>query len=99
MRFKALHQFTAKLPEVSADGETILLGYDTETCIRSGVILGIAAEVDGIINQYQTQYPELNVVLTGGDSTLFANRLKSKIFADAHFQFKGLYQILRHNVG
>ena len=98
MRFKALHEYTDKLPLVSERGELLLLGYDTETSIRGGVILGILSEMDGMINLYREQYPDLNVVLTGGNAPVFAGKLKNRIFADAQLLLKGRNTILRHNV-
>ncbi|WP_118975495.1 type III pantothenate kinase [Taibaiella koreensis] len=98
MRFKALHEYTDKLPLVDEHGDLVLLGYDTETSIRSGVIMGIAAELDGMINLYREQYPDLNVVLTGGNAPVFAGKLKNRIFADSLLLLKGLNTILRHNV-
>lgn len=98
MRFRALHEYTDKLPLVSELGELVILGYDTETSIRSGVLMGIAAEIDGMINLYREQYPDLNVVLTGGNANLFADKLKNRIFADSQLLLKGLNTILRHNV-
>lgn len=98
MRFRAMHDYTAKLPLVSPDGDLRLLGYDTETCIRSGAILGMAAEIDGIIADYASQYPDFNAVLTGGDAPLFVTKIKSKIFADPDLLLKGLNLILNYNV-
>jgi type III pantothenate kinase len=60
--------------------------------------MGIAAEIDGMINFYREQYPDLNVVLTGGNAPLFADKLKNRIFADSQLLLKGLNTILRHNV-
>lgn len=98
MRLKAMNAFTDKLPEVSAGGDLILLGYDTETCIRSGAILGMAAEIDGMIKNYESQFPDFNAILTGGDAPFFASKLKSKIFADPDLLLKGLNLILNYNV-
>ena len=98
MRFKALHTFTGKLPEVATDGDLILLGYDTATCMRSGVVLGMAAEIDGMISNFENQYPEFNAILTGGDAPFFASKIKSKIFADPDLLLKGLNLILNYNV-
>jgi|LakMenEpi03Aug12_release.lakeMendotaPanAssembly.Ray.scaffolds.fasta_scaffold07229_16 type III pantothenate kinase len=94
LRLRALNEFTQKLPYVSREGHISILGYDTETSIRSGVVNGIAAEMDGMIDRYEAQYGRINAVLTGGDGAFFESRLKSKIFADTHFLFKGLYAIL-----
>jgi len=97
MRFKSLQFFTAKLPLVEKDWNFPLIGYDTRTNILSGVILGMAKEIDGIIDSYSEKYSNLNVLLTGGDSTYFAHHLKNKIFADLNLIFKGLYAISELN--
>lgn len=97
LRFTALHSGTGKLPVVDESGELILLGYDTETGIRSGVMNGIVYEIDGMIAAYALQYPGMKVVLSGGDAGFFADKLKSVIFADSNFLLKGLNLILQHN--
>jgi type III pantothenate kinase len=93
MRFKSLHTFTAKLPLVKADWNFPLAGYDTRTNILSGVILGMAKEVDGMIEAYEEKYDNFNVLLSGGDSVYFTRHLKKKIFADPYLIYKGLYAI------
>jgi type III pantothenate kinase len=97
MRFRALQDYTAKLPLVKKDWNFPLIGYDTRTNILSGVILGMAKEIDGTIDAYQERYGNFNAVLTGGDSTYFALHLKNPIFADPDFLFKGLYAISEYN--
>jgi type III pantothenate kinase len=97
MRFKSLQVFTAKLPLIKKNWNFPLIGYDTRTNILSGVILGMAKEIDGIIDSYSEKYDNLNVLLTGGDSTYFAHHLKNKIFADLNLIFKGLYAISELN--
>ncbi|HUR11696.1 MAG TPA: type III pantothenate kinase, partial [Flavitalea sp.] len=82
MRFKSMQVFTAKLPLIEKDWNFPLIGYDTRTNMLSGVILGMAKEIDGIIEAYEEKYSNFNVLLTGGDSTYFACHLKKKIFAD-----------------
>ncbi|MFY8166884.1 MAG: type III pantothenate kinase, partial [Sediminibacterium sp.] len=82
MRFKSMHDLTALLPMVEASSEFPLVGYDTKTNLLSGVILGIAAEIDGIITAYEQKYANFNVLLTGGDICYFAPHLKKRIFAD-----------------
>ncbi|HTN05651.1 type III pantothenate kinase [Agriterribacter sp.] len=97
MRLKSLRDYTAKLPLVKADWNFPLMGYDTKTNITSGVILGMAKEIDGIIDAYSERYNNFNVLLTGGDSPYFAQVLKNKIFADPHLIYKGLYAISEYN--
>ncbi len=97
MRLKSLNQFTAKLPLVKADNNVPLVGYDTNTNILSGVILGMAKEIDGFIEAYRERYRNFNVLLTGGDMVYLASHLKKKIFADPDLIFKGLYAISEAN--
>jgi type III pantothenate kinase len=97
MRFKALHDYTAKLPLVSSDRNLPLIGYDTKTNLQSGVIFGIANEIDGFIEKYNEKYGNFNAVLTGGDAPYFASQLKSRIFADINFLYKGLYALSELN--
>lgn len=99
MRFKAMQIFTAKLPEVQKDWNFPLIGYDTKTNMQSGVIAGMAFEIDGFINAYSAKYANFNAVLTGGDTSYFAGQLKNKIFADPYFLFKGLYALSETNNG
>ncbi len=98
MRLKAMAAFTDKLPEVEVNGDLLLLGYDTETCMRSGAVYGMAAEIDGMIAAYAAQYPDFNAILTGGDGPFLATKIKSKIFADPDILLKGLNLILNYNV-
>lgn len=97
MRFKSMHDYTAKLPLVTADWNFPLIGYDTKTNLQSGVILGIVNEIEGFIGKYEEKLNNFNVVLTGGNSAYFASQLKYKIFADHHFLFKGLYALSEIN--
>jgi len=102
MRFKSLNRYTAKLPLVKADPTGIgwnfpLTGYDTRTNILSGVLIGLAAEMDGIIDNYKEKFSNFNALLTGGDALYFAHHLKNKIFADPDLIFKGLYAISETN--
>lgn len=98
MRFKALHHYTSKLPLIEVDySYTELIGNTTQTSILSGVLNGILLEIDGIINQYQKQFPDLICVLTGGDSEYLAKRLKNSIFVHQNLVLKGLNDILNYN--
>ncbi len=102
MRFKAMHDYTAKLPLIKPEPVPIglnfpLIGYDTRTNLLSGVLIGMAAEIDGVINLYESKFSNFNVLLTGGDAAYFAHLLKNKIFADPELIFKGLYAISEYN--
>jgi type III pantothenate kinase len=97
MRMKSLNQYTAKLPIVKPDSNLPLIGYDTNSNIQSGVILGMVYELQGFIDEYSRKFDNFNVLLTGGDIVHLAPHLKSKIFADSELIFKGLYAISEVN--
>jgi len=98
MRFHALHTFTGKLPLVSFHDQEIFTGTDTRESILSGVLTGAVAEIEGITARYQQKYPDLKVLLSGGDQKYFDKRLKISIFALPNIVIHGLQQILAFNV-
>ena len=102
MRFKALNYYTAKLPLIHGNKPVAywnfpLMGYDTETNILSGVLLGMVAEIDGIINAYKEKFENINVLLTGGDTLNFTRNIKNEIIAEPDLILKGLYAISQYN--
>ena len=55
-------------------------------------------EISGMIKLYQPQYPKLKVILFGGGSEFYKNRLKKAIFAHPNLVILGLKEILSFNV-
>ncbi len=96
MRRKALHTFTAKLPLVNVDDDAKMIGTTTETAISSGIIYGIAGEINSFITAVSAVYPNLSVFLTGGSAKCFEKRIKSKIFAESNLVHIGLNRILNY---
>ena len=97
MRFQALSQFTAKLPLVEPKPIHCMVGDTTESSILTGVIHGMANEIDGMIEQYSEWYPSLKVLFSGGDSPLLLNFIKKRIFAAQNPVLFGLLKILKLN--
>lgn len=99
MRFNALNKFTSKLPYISMEENfNTLIGNTTKNSILSGVLNGTVAEINGIINQYKSNYTDLICVLTGGNSQYLANHLKSSIFTHQNLVLKGLNDILNFTI-
>ena len=98
LRFKSLHEHTGLLPLVDPDGDTPVVGYNTETAIRSGVMLGMLGEIKSYINDIRLSHPNLMVFITGGDGRLVYTRLadKSLIYSE-HLAAEGLNRILLYN--
>lgn len=98
MRLRAMHEFTARLPLIEMEEDIPLVGDSTKSCMQSGVLNGTLAEIEGMIVRYQEHYPELRVILCGGDTHFFENNLKGTIFAVQNLVLRGLNSILLHNV-
>ncbi|MGE0588059.1 MAG: type III pantothenate kinase [Cyclobacteriaceae bacterium] len=98
MRFKAMHTFTARLPLIQPKRDPALTGQSTEESMLSGVMNGMASEVNGTIEKYKEKYPTLEVILCGGDAHFFENQLKQPIFVAPNLVLCGLNRILVHNV-
>lgn len=97
MRFKALNEFTDKLPLIKKDDKRSLIGTSTETAIRNGVMNGIAYEIEGVINKLEEDFTNINTFLTGGDAFFFDKLYKNNIFANANLVLIGLNRILEYN--
>jgi len=98
IRFKSLHTFTANLPLVESEDFVPLIGQSTESCIQSGVINGVMAEINEIIRMYQLKYTDLQIILCGGWANYFENKVKEHIFAAPELVLRGLNRILLYNV-
>jgi type III pantothenate kinase len=97
MRLQALHTFTGRLPLVQQQEFNTLIGTSTTESILSGVMNGVTEEINGIVECYRARYPDLKVILTGGDQEFLHGKLKSNIFAVPELLLQGLNKILDHN--
>ena len=97
MRYKAVHTFTENLPLLEPTLPVIESGNSTETSIHSGIMQAVIFEIEGFITMYKEKYPDLTVILTGGDAHFLRDSLKSDIFANSNFLLEGLNFILEHN--
>lgn len=95
MRLRALHEQTARLPLVSAEGNLETIGHDTPNAIRAGVLQGMDYEIKGYIRHMMQQHPDAHVFLTGGNGFRFAKEAEVER-NDALVEI-GLNCILQHN--
>ena len=98
MRFDALNVLTAKLPRIDAKEDPQLVGDDTESSIRSGVMNGIVAEIEGIIQRIGKRYKNADVIMTGGSAEVFAGLIKMEILVLPKLLLIGLNEILEFNL-
>jgi type III pantothenate kinase len=90
LRYKSLNDYTENLPWLEKKEVDALVGNSSEESIHSGIINGLTFEIDGFISQYFHKYPDLTVILTGGDAEFLAKRLKNTIFAHSNFLSESL---------
>ncbi|MGK4566100.1 type III pantothenate kinase [Flavobacterium sp. 3HN19-14] len=90
LRYESLHNYTAKLPLLPLENPEHFIGKSTNYAIHSGVVNGLVNEIDGFISQYQQQYSNFTIILTGGDAEFLAKRLKNTIFANSNFLLESL---------
>lgn len=104
MRLRAMHEQTARLPLVDlpdvlpdADWPTVT-AKNTRQALLSGVLNGLLLEMNGLINTYRHERPDIVVLTCGGDASIFESRLNSPIFAASDLVLIGLNRILQYNV-
>jgi type III pantothenate kinase len=103
MRFRAMHEQTARLPLVQVPPELdkawpVLTARNTQQAMQSGVLNGLLFEMNGIIETYRRERPGAVVLICGGDASSFESRLKPPIFVVPELVLIGLNRILRYNV-
>ena len=97
MRYRSLGDFTSSLPTLQKIVPKNSIGNSTHGSIHSGVINGVLYEIEGTVNEYQNKYPDLTVILTGGDADFLCKQLKISIFANSDFLLEGLNFLLEYN--
>ena len=98
MRYKALNDYTAKLPLLENNTPDNFIGNSTSQSIHSGVVNGLCYEIKGFISEFSVKNEQFIIILTGGDAIFLANRLKSTIFADENFLLKSLHQLYTYSL-
>lgn len=100
MRAKAMHQFTSSLPLINLEDnlEIKFPAQGTQENIKSGVLLGIKYEIEGLYKHFSTQYNQIKLVYSGG----YAHQIKELTeelnpFVDDLLIFNGLYRFLQFN--
>ena len=96
MRFRAMHEFTAKLPLAERAQLSTFIGNTTQTSLQTGVLYGVLHELEGFAAQYHQQFGPIVVLVTGGSLPHFESQLKSKIFALPNLVLDGLNAILEY---
>lgn len=95
---KALTGGAAQLPQISLVPPKKLLGTNTIDCMRSGIIYGNAAMLDGMIDRIGDEVKsELTIVATGGLSRSIIPYCRHDVILDDDLILKGLLIIYNKN--
>lgn len=95
----ALSARTAALPQISAEGISRVIGTNTVDSMRSGILNGTAAMLDGMAERFEQELGEgeCSVVMTGGYAGLIMPYCRRKAEFDENLLLKGLLKIYRLN--
>lgn len=99
MSFNALHGKTAQLPNVTLIPPEKAIGKNSQESIRSGVILGTATMIDGLIEKFikELNCTKVNVFITGEYSQNVISLCRSEHSYVPNLTLFGLYCIYKNN--
>lgn len=91
---EALFTRTSKLPKIEIVKPDKVIGRNTVTSMQSGLYFGFSAMIDGIIEsileEMQCPRENINIVATGGFSSLLLGDSKYEIIVDRYLTLDGL---------
>ncbi|MBE5876320.1 MAG: type III pantothenate kinase [Lachnospiraceae bacterium] len=98
LSMEALASTAAQLYKVSLEGSDVVIGKNTIDCMKSGLILGAACMLDGLIERMEEELGySTTVIATGGLSKVVVPLCKRKIILDDALLLKGLKIIYDRN--
>ena len=90
---------TSQLPRISLEAPKKIIGRNTIECMKSGIVMGQAACLDGMIERIFDELGyEAPVVATGGLSGSIVPYCKKEIISDNELTLKGLGIIYHKNL-
>ena len=96
----ALTERTALLPGLQLDQPKRVIGRNTIDCMRSGIMLGNACLLDGMVERMEQELGyKTTVVITGGIAKFVAPLCKREMIYDKDLLMKGLTYLYRENCG
>ena len=96
---EALTSRTAQLPGISLDRPKRVIGKNTVDCMRSGIMYGTAAMLDGMLDRVEEELGfSTTVVATGGMAQFIVPLCRREIRLERDLLLKGLNIIYQKNV-
>ena len=94
----ALTERTALLPGLQLDQPKKAIGRNTIDCMRSGIMMGAACMIDGMIDRMEAELGyETTVIATGGIAKFVLPMCRKEIIYDKDLLIKGLAALYREN--
>ena len=94
----ALTERTALLPGLQLDQPKKAIGRNTIDCMRSGIMMGSACMLDGMIQRMEEELgSEATVVVTGGIARFVIPMCRKPMIYDKDLLIKGLVALYRDN--
>ena len=94
----ALTSRTAQLPGIRLDRPKRVIGKNTEDCMRSGIMYGTAAMLDGMLDRVEEELGfATTVVATGGMAQFIVPLCRREIRLEKDLLLKGLYALYQKN--
>lgn len=95
---EALSGKTAQLPAISLEVPQKAIGRNTVDCMRSGLMMGTAAMLDGMIQRMEEELGSAaTVVATGGIARFVIPMCRSKVIYDRDLLLRGLGILYENN--
>ncbi len=98
LTLKALTENTAQLTSIPIEAPKSVIGKNTVECMQSGLVLGTASMLDGILEKIEQELGETpTIIATGGLSKEIITHCKSSIIYDENLLLEGLKTIYEKN--
>lgn len=96
---EALTGRTAQLPGISLDRPQHAIGKNTRDSMRSGIMFGAAAMLDGLLDRMEAELGvPVKVIATGGIARFVIPLCRRKMIYDRSLMLKGLGLLWRRNL-
>lgn len=98
LTLKALCENTAQLPAIDIEAPRSVIGSNTVDCMKSGLVFGTAAMIDGLLDRIEDELGETpTVVATGGLSREIITYCNRHIIYNENLLLDGLREIYEKN--
>lgn len=94
LRLRAMHEHTALLPLIPLEGDAPLMGQDTDTALRSGVVNGTCFEIEGFIREDLRARNDVAVFFAGADALPFSEEIRRVLICEPRLVGIGLNRLL-----